>query len=96
MNSLIVVSWVGVGAFVAWIGTHMAKDQSRGAGIGNLAVCVLGALLGGLGAHAVLHGRHGYNAFTFCAGGAFTASVLLLIVTRFVPRRARPYVSRAR
>ena len=89
MNSLIVISWVAMGAFAAWIGTHLVKDRSRSpsSGIGNLAVGVLGALLGGLAMHAALHGRHGYTAFTLCAGAALLFSVFLIGVTRFTPRR---------
>ena len=68
MNSLLVLSWVGMGVFVAWIGTHLVRDRSRGGGVGNLAVCVLGALLGGLGAHAALRGAHGYHPFIICVG----------------------------
>ena len=96
MNSLIVISWVAMGAFAAWIGTHLVKDRSRAAssGIGNLAVGVLGALLGGLAMHAALHGRHGYTAFTFCAGAALFMAMFLIGVTRFAPRRhARSHVS---
>jgi uncharacterized membrane protein YeaQ/YmgE (transglycosylase-associated protein family) len=86
MNSLIVISWIGIGFFAAWIGTHLVKERSRGGGIGNLAVSVLGSLLGGLGAHALLFGQHAYHAFIICAGGALIGSVVLLGITRFFPR----------
>jgi uncharacterized membrane protein YeaQ/YmgE (transglycosylase-associated protein family) len=87
MNSLIVISWVTMGFFAAWIGTHIAKDRSRGGGVGNLAVAVLGALLGGLGMHAMLHGRHGYHPFILSAGAALCAAIFLLGFTRYFPRR---------
>ena len=101
MNSLIVISWVAMGAFAAWIATHLVKDRSLSpsSGIGNLAVGVLGALLGGLAMQSALHGRHGYTAFTFCAGGALTLAALLIGITRYSPRglarshRARTHVS---
>jgi len=87
MNSLLVLSWVAMGVFVAWIGTHLVRDRSRGRGVGNLAVCIFGALLGGLGAHAALRGAHGYHPFIIGVGGAMIVSVLLLGITRFFPRR---------
>jgi uncharacterized membrane protein YeaQ/YmgE (transglycosylase-associated protein family) len=92
MNSLIVISWVAMGAFAAWIGTHITRNRARGSGVGNLAVGILGALLGGLLAHAMLHGRHGYDAFLICAGVSLFVAVFLIGITRVGPRRrpARP------
>jgi uncharacterized membrane protein YeaQ/YmgE (transglycosylase-associated protein family) len=78
-----------MGVFVAWIGTHLVKDRSRGRGVGNLAVCIFGALLGGLGGHAMLRGAHGYHPFVIGAGTALIGAVLLLGITRFFPRRPR-------
>jgi uncharacterized membrane protein YeaQ/YmgE (transglycosylase-associated protein family) len=91
MNSLIVISWVAMGAFAAWIGTHLLKDRGRSSGVGNLAVGILGALLGGLFTHSLLRGRHGYDAFIVCAGGALFLAVFLIGITRQAPgRSARP------
>jgi uncharacterized membrane protein YeaQ/YmgE (transglycosylase-associated protein family) len=87
MNSLIVISWVTTGFFIAWIGTHFVRDRSRGSGVGNLAVSVFGALLGGLGANAMLHGRQGYHPFIICAGMAALGAIIALGITRFFPRR---------
>jgi uncharacterized membrane protein YeaQ/YmgE (transglycosylase-associated protein family) len=87
MSSLIVISWIGMGFFAAYIANHLVKDRSRGSGIGNLAVCVLGALLGGLGAHALMRGYSAYHIFIVCAGAALLVSLLLLGITRFYPRR---------
>jgi uncharacterized membrane protein YeaQ/YmgE (transglycosylase-associated protein family) len=87
MNSLIVLSWVATGFFVAWIATHFTRDRSRGGGVGNLAVSVLGALLGGLGAQGLVRGAHGYHPFIICAGAALVGSAVLLGITRFFPRR---------
>jgi uncharacterized membrane protein YeaQ/YmgE (transglycosylase-associated protein family) len=90
MNSLIVISWVAMGFFVAWIETHLLKDRdlSNSSGAGNLAVSVLGALLGGLLTHAFVHGRNPYNAFTLCAAGAVLCASVFIAVTRRAPRRA--------
>jgi uncharacterized membrane protein YeaQ/YmgE (transglycosylase-associated protein family) len=89
MNSLIVISWVTVGAFAAWIGRHLVRDKStaRSSGIGNLAVGVLGALLGGFFTHAMLRGAPEYHQFLLCAGGALLVSSFLIGITRFTPRR---------
>ena len=92
MNSLLVLSWVATGFFAAWIGTHFTTDRSRGGGVGNLAVSILGALLGGLGAHGMLRGAHGYHPFIVCSGAALLGSVVLLGITRFFPRRRRQSV----
>jgi uncharacterized membrane protein YeaQ/YmgE (transglycosylase-associated protein family) len=89
MNSLLVLSWVAMGFFAAWIGTHFVRDRSRGGGVGNLAAAVLGALLGGLGANGLLRGAHGYHPFIICSGAALLGSIVVLGITRFFPRRRR-------
>jgi uncharacterized membrane protein YeaQ/YmgE (transglycosylase-associated protein family) len=94
MNSLIVISWVTTGAFAAWVGTHLARDRSRGSGAGNLAIGILGALLGGLVAHATLHGRHSFRGFLICAGTSLLAAVFLIGITRFGSAR-RPAAPRS-
>jgi hypothetical protein len=76
-----------MGFFGAYIGNHLVKDRSRGGGVGNLAVCVLGALLGGLGAHALMRGHSTYHIFIVCAGAALLVALALLGITRFYPRR---------
>lgn len=86
MNSLIVISWIGMGVFAAWIGTHLARDRSRGSGMGNLIVAILGALLGGLGARTLV-GDQGYHRFIISAGAALLGAFVLLGITRFFPRR---------
>jgi uncharacterized membrane protein YeaQ/YmgE (transglycosylase-associated protein family) len=79
-----------MGAFAAWIATHLVKDryEMRSSGIGNLAIGVLGALLGGLLTYSMLRGDpQEYHVFILCAAGAMFVSVLLMVVTRFAPRR---------
>ena len=92
MNWLIVVSWVAMGFFAAWIGTHLEKDRVSAGGIANLAVGVLGALLGGLVMYSVFHthAKNAYNAFTVSAVGALLAASLLMGLTRVAPHR-RPH-----
>jgi uncharacterized membrane protein YeaQ/YmgE (transglycosylase-associated protein family) len=82
MNSLIVLSWVGLGFFAAWIETHLMKDRSHTSGMGNLAVSVLGALLGGMLVFSAVHGRQTYNTFTFCGAGALILATLFIALTR--------------
>jgi uncharacterized membrane protein YeaQ/YmgE (transglycosylase-associated protein family) len=88
MNTLIVLSWVGVGAFVAWISTHLAKVPAHNAGVANLAVGVLGALIGGTAMHAVIPGRSDYAAYLAGVLAASIVSVLLIGLTRHTLRRS--------
>jgi uncharacterized membrane protein YeaQ/YmgE (transglycosylase-associated protein family) len=81
-----------MGAFAAWIATHLVKDryEAHSSGIGNLAIGVLGALLGGLFTYSMLRrDPDGYQVFILCAAGALFVSVLLMVITRFAPRRGR-------
>jgi len=48
MNSTIVISWVAMGFFAAWIATHSGRTGRHNSGVGNLTVGVWGSLLGGL------------------------------------------------
>jgi uncharacterized membrane protein YeaQ/YmgE (transglycosylase-associated protein family) len=94
MNFTIVISWVAIGFFTGWIATHIRKEQTFNHGLSNLAVGVLGALLGGLAAFAILGARKGYNAFTLYSIGAFVVSSAMIHLTRAANRHHRnDYVS---
>jgi uncharacterized membrane protein YeaQ/YmgE (transglycosylase-associated protein family) len=94
MNSTIVISWVAIGCFVAWISTHLVKERTRRAGLANLATGIFGALLGGLAAHEIVWARIPFNAFLLCSMGAFFASVLCVGLTRVIfPWRVNSKVS---
>jgi uncharacterized membrane protein YeaQ/YmgE (transglycosylase-associated protein family) len=87
MNSLIVISWVAMGFFAAWIGTHLFKVHHQNGGVANLAVGVLGALLGGLLMHSFMHGRQSYFTFIVCAGASLLVSASLIGLTSLAPHR---------
>jgi uncharacterized membrane protein YeaQ/YmgE (transglycosylase-associated protein family) len=102
MNATIVVSWIAVGCFVAWIGTHLRKEQTHNSGVANLAEGVFGALLGGFVMHRALHAlaahgiyrvRNSYNLFTFCTVSAMAGAVLFIGLTWLLSRRADARVS---
>jgi uncharacterized membrane protein YeaQ/YmgE (transglycosylase-associated protein family) len=94
MNSTIVISWVAIGCFVAFVSTHLVKDRARRDGLANLATGIFGALLGGFAAHEIVWARIPYNAFLLCAMGAFFASALFVGLTRAIfPWRVNSKVS---
>jgi uncharacterized membrane protein YeaQ/YmgE (transglycosylase-associated protein family) len=86
MTSAIVISWVGIGAFVAWIATHLRKDRRPNALAANLLVGVAGALVGGLVMRTLLDGGKSYFVFLMCAVAAFIVSSFVIKLTRLANR----------
>jgi uncharacterized membrane protein YeaQ/YmgE (transglycosylase-associated protein family) len=86
MNSLIIISWVAMGFFAAWIGKHVIRSSSP-SGVGNLAVGILGSLLGGVFTHSLFGSMDPYHSFLISSGGALFFAMFLIVVTRFAPKR---------
>ncbi|HEV3031054.1 MAG TPA: hypothetical protein VG319_05390 [Polyangia bacterium] len=74
------LSWVAVGSFVAWIGTHL-EAHGPAKGVSNIGVGVLGALGGGLAMQAAIGGRSGYDAYLVCSASAMIVSSILVGLT---------------
>ena len=96
MNATIVISWVAIGCFVAWISTHLVKERTacRG-GLANLATVHPWRLVGsGPAAHEIVWARIPFNAFLLCGMGSFFVSVLCVGLTRVIfPWRVNSKVS---
>ncbi|HEY2728620.1 MAG TPA: hypothetical protein VGK52_01690 [Polyangia bacterium] len=80
------ISWVAVGFFVAWIGTHL-EANGPAKGVSNIGVGVLGALIGGLAMQAAIGGRSGYDAYLVCSASAMIVSSIFVGLTDFRARR---------
>ncbi|HVR02267.1 MAG TPA: hypothetical protein VMT47_09050 [Polyangia bacterium] len=81
------ISWVAVGFFVAWIGTHV-EAHGPAKGVSNIGVAVLGALVGGLAMQAAIGGRGGYDAYLVCSASAMIVSSALVGLLEFRAQRA--------
>jgi uncharacterized membrane protein YeaQ/YmgE (transglycosylase-associated protein family) len=86
MSVTMVLSWVAIGFFNAFIATHLVKDPHYNSGASNLAVGVFGALLGGLLMFAIVGGRRAYDAFLYRSVAAMLVSALVIKVTRHLNR----------
>jgi len=81
------LTWLIVGGIVGWLAGKVVKGRSFGL-IGNVVIGVIGALVGGWLAGAVLNIQNpisGFNLTTFIV--AFIGSVLLLYAARFLKLR---------
>jgi uncharacterized membrane protein YeaQ/YmgE (transglycosylase-associated protein family) len=85
------ISWVAIGFFVAWIGSHL-EAHGPAKGVSNIGVGVLGALLGGLAMQAAIGGRGGYDAYLVCSASAMIVSSIFVGLTEFRAQRGlRPH-----
>jgi len=76
------LAWLIVGAFVGWAAGMVVKGKGSGL-IGNMVIGVIGALIGGWLAGAVLNidnAVSGFNLTTFIV--AFVGAVLILVIAR--------------
>jgi len=81
------LAWLVVGGIVGWVAGMIVKGKGFGL-IGNIAIGVVGALIGGWLAGAVFsidNAVSGFNLTTFIV--AFLGAVLLLIIVRSVKFR---------
>ena len=69
--------WMFVGFFTAWIAQHL-ESRDAPAGIGNMSLAVLGALIGGFCAHAAYPGHNGYDAMLVSSLAALLVAAGLL------------------
>jgi uncharacterized membrane protein YeaQ/YmgE (transglycosylase-associated protein family) len=81
-----VIAWVVSGCFVAWIATNVMALRGRGRWIGNLAVGVLGALIGGYFTR-MPHAGSSYDAFSVSVLGAFVGATVLIALASLPPVR---------
>jgi len=81
------LTWLIVGGIVGWLAGKVVKGRSFGL-IGNVVIGVIGALVGGWLAGAVLNIQNpisGFNLTTFVV--ALVGAVILLYVARFLKLR---------
>ncbi len=81
------LAWLVVGGVVGWVAGMLVKGKGFGL-IGNIAIGIIGALIGGWLAGAVFsidNAVSGFNLTTFIV--AFLGAVLLLIIVRSVKFR---------
>ncbi len=82
-----ILSWLIVGLIAGWLAGIVMKGGGYGL-IGDIAIGILGALIGGFLASALFGGDYisGINLVTIFV--AFLGSVILIVIVRALPGRS--------
>ncbi len=82
-----ILSWLVIGLIAGWLAGHIMKGRGYGC-VGDIIIGVVGALLGGFLATALLGGDYltGINLTTLVV--ALGGAVLLIFIVRLLPGRS--------
>lgn len=79
--------WIIFGALVGWIASMVMGTNSEQGGLGNIAVGIVGAILGGFAAQLLgLRGITGFNLGSFLI--ALAGAISLIMIVKMFTRRA--------
>jgi len=84
-----ILMWIVIGALAGWIGSKIMGTDSQQGGFANIAIGVVGALIGGFLARVLFGDSSANNGFIASFFVALLGSVLLIAALKGIGRRRR-------